>query len=300
VRAPGPRPARETATNSLRLDQRAARPSLVDYGLIFAGVAGLAASITAIFLSMRAVLDIGGACADGGPYVAAQPCPEGVALLLPLGIFGWFGFAALTAAGTRTFAGWPSSLAFLAWPALFISLGWNFLEFGFAPPEGGIEMGFVVPGVVFMLMGGAPLVFLAAGWWDGRRRLPGVRDAGGSDAGPAPAPETRSHAAAERDRAAERARATERSRAAAEPTLAEARAGIAGAMGAVVAAETTAPVATAPGVASGGAPPATQDDEPSLVEELERLAAMRRRGDLSMMEYDAAKRAVIRDREAHP
>jgi hypothetical protein len=65
VRAPGPRPARATATNSLRLDQRAARPSLVDYGLIFAGVAGLAASITAIVLSMRAVLDIGGACADG-------------------------------------------------------------------------------------------------------------------------------------------------------------------------------------------------------------------------------------------
>ncbi len=29
------------------------------------------------------------------------------------------------------------SLAILAWRALFIALGWNFLQYGFGPPDGG-------------------------------------------------------------------------------------------------------------------------------------------------------------------
>lgn len=42
---------------------------------IFISVAGVAAGLTLLYLGMRAVMEIGGACADGGPYVPRQSCP---------------------------------------------------------------------------------------------------------------------------------------------------------------------------------------------------------------------------------
>src|SRR3954468_11412113 len=95
--------------------------------LLAGGVAGLAMSITLVFLGMRAVMDIGGACADGGPYVSAQSCPDGATPALLLGIFGGFGFGALGAvSGSRVGGyGW---VPLLGWTALFASLGWNFLD----------------------------------------------------------------------------------------------------------------------------------------------------------------------------
>src|SRR3712207_7813523 len=56
--------------------------SLHDALPIFVGVAGMAACLTLVFLGMRAVMDVGGACADGGPFVIDTPCPDGVPLLL--------------------------------------------------------------------------------------------------------------------------------------------------------------------------------------------------------------------------
>jgi hypothetical protein len=50
-------------------------------------------------------------------------------------------------------------LVALAWPALFISLGWNFLEFGLWPGDNsGVAWGWLIPGVIFEVMGIAPLV----------------------------------------------------------------------------------------------------------------------------------------------
>jgi hypothetical protein len=46
----------------------------------------------------------------------------------------------------------------LAWPGLFLSLGWNFLEFTFSPPGGGLAWGWLICGVLFVLMGGLPLI----------------------------------------------------------------------------------------------------------------------------------------------
>lgn len=43
-------------------------------GWLLVSAFGLAACVIVMFLSMRAVMDIGGACASGGPYVPAQPC----------------------------------------------------------------------------------------------------------------------------------------------------------------------------------------------------------------------------------
>lgn len=138
------------------------RYGLVDVALYLLGVAGLAASLTIVFLGMRAVMDVGGFCAEGGPYEIQTHCPEGTVVLLPLSIFAGLGSAALTAWKGAQIGGPFAALVALAWPALFISLGWNFLEYGLWPPgeEGGIVWGWLIPGVVFEVMGIVPLLGL--------------------------------------------------------------------------------------------------------------------------------------------
>jgi hypothetical protein len=49
-------------------------------------------------------------------------------------------------------------VTWLAWPGLFLSLAWNFWEFGAARPGGGLDVGWVICGVVFTLMGAGPLI----------------------------------------------------------------------------------------------------------------------------------------------
>ena len=128
--------------------------------LIFIGLAGATAGITLLYLGMRSVMDIGGACASGGPFVPVQPCPEGVPVLMIGGIWGGIVFLGIYV--WQAFKNHvPSFLAF-AWPALFLSLGWNFLDFGLDPPGGGgLEWGWLTCAIVFGLMGGLPLVFAA-------------------------------------------------------------------------------------------------------------------------------------------
>jgi hypothetical protein len=103
---------------------------LRDLGLVLVATFGLAACLTLIWLGMRAVMDIGGACAEGGPFVPVQPCPAGAPAALTLGMLGIFGFGALGIyAGAQIGGGWVAP-PLLAWPVLFGSLGWNFLEYG--------------------------------------------------------------------------------------------------------------------------------------------------------------------------
>jgi hypothetical protein len=130
------------------------------------GVAILAASITVLFLSMRAVLDIGGACASGGPYVPRVTCPDAVVAMTPLSIFAAFGGIGLMLWGATAIPGPWAGLVLLSWPALFLSLGWNFLEYGFFPPEGaeGWIWSWIFCGVVFVIMGALPLVFVIGAW----------------------------------------------------------------------------------------------------------------------------------------
>ncbi len=159
----------------LGVTDRAASVRVADTAAYLVAVAGLAASLTVVFLSMRAVLDIGGFCAEGGPFVIETHCPEGVPLLITGGIFGLFGFGGLMAWKGSQLGGPFGVLVLLAWPALFLSLGWNFLEYGLWPPgpAQGIVWGWLIPGIIFMLMGGLPLLALlpAAG---------GARNAGGA------------------------------------------------------------------------------------------------------------------------
>jgi hypothetical protein len=139
----------------------------------------------------------------------------------------------------------------LAWPGLFLSLGWNFLEYGIAPPADlgadGPEWGWVIPGLMFVAMGAVPL-WLA---WSVRHEI-----------------------------------RSEGSRAVAS------RFGVPAFSGP----ETRRP----PDVSAGWDPSHRSDrsdtsGSPSenMVDRLERLAELRRRGDLTGEEYDAAKRRLL-------
>ena len=132
-------------------------PSTRTVLLYLTGIAGLAFSIALLFIEMRAVLDVGGSCADGGPYVSRQPCPQGTWLMF-LAMFGGFGWGALAFWAGQSIGGRYGAVPFLAWPALFCTLGFNFLQYGVAPPGGGgVELGFLIPGILFELVGGIPL-----------------------------------------------------------------------------------------------------------------------------------------------
>jgi len=124
---------------------------------VFISLAGVACCITLVFLGMRAVMDIGGVCAEGGPYVPRQSCPDGVPALMIGGIWGGIIFVGLYVWQTIKW-GVPSLLA-LAWPALFLSLGWNFFEYALDPPgDEGLVWSWLICGILFFVMGGIPLV----------------------------------------------------------------------------------------------------------------------------------------------
>ena len=134
-------------------------------------------SITLLFLGMRAVMDVGGTCADGGPYVSAQPCPNGVPLAMVGGMFGLFGAAGLIVwFGSRIGAA-AASIVAIGWPALFLSLGLNFLDYAFHPPDNEATpvWGWLIPGILFWLLGGAPLAVGLLAWREARAGRPGNR-----------------------------------------------------------------------------------------------------------------------------
>lgn len=110
-------------------------------------------SMTLLVKSSLAVMTLGGSCASGGPYVIAVECPDAVAAFTPLSIFG-----GLAAVGIALFfsLGFGVSLVDVAWTVLFVSLGgaflYSFTEFG--------QVDGLVVGILFLLMGLAPLVIL--------------------------------------------------------------------------------------------------------------------------------------------
>lgn len=125
---------------------------------IFVGLTGFATGLTVLFLGMRAVLNIGGFCAEGGPYQIQVHCPEGIDALVPLGVLGMMVFGALAVISTIRQGPY---LIILMWSALFISLGWNFLEFALYPPDkSGLVISWLICGVVFIIMGCGPLLLL--------------------------------------------------------------------------------------------------------------------------------------------
>ena len=144
---------------------------MVRISVLIVSVALVALTITWTYLGMRAVMDIGGACATGGPYVPVQPCPEGASVMLSV---------AIPVLLLATFAGTGVAVTMQAptlllpmWVLLFGSLGWNFLEYSF-PAEGGVVWGWLVCGIMFeaMALPAAALIVVT-----GVRPLPGVAGA---------------------------------------------------------------------------------------------------------------------------
>jgi hypothetical protein len=123
----------------------------------FVGLAGLTVALVWLFETMRAVLAIGGSCAEGGPYQIQVHCPQGTTITTLGAIFGGMAMAGVyTAFGLRA----GPRLTLLVWNALFLSLGWNFLDFGLHPVDGSDGTGWLVCAVLFALIGGAPLLGL--------------------------------------------------------------------------------------------------------------------------------------------
>ena len=107
----------------------------------------VAIGLTWAFYSMRAVMNIGGACADGGPYVSAQPCPDGamlIAIALPVMLI-----SAMIGSVAAISINAPNLLIPM-WGFLFGALGWNFLEFAFKGSD--VVWSWLVCGVMFELM----------------------------------------------------------------------------------------------------------------------------------------------------
>ena len=219
----------------------------------FLSLAGLSCALTLLFLGMRSVMEIGGACASGGAYEVAVECPEGVPVLMLAGIWGGIVCAGLTAWYVAKLGGHYVGLVAWAWVALFLSLGWNFLEYGLDPPgeDTEVAIGWLVCAAIFGLMGGLPALALlrpsvlrSTFWGDGEEEAPAAARPTARDF--VPLGQTLS--------------------------LVRARAATAGGGGAVVAS-----------TPRGG----------DVASQLERLARLHHRGDLDDAEYDAAKRAVL-------
>jgi hypothetical protein len=132
------------------------------------GIAAGGAAITLLSMLLRAATAIGGSCADADVSLAGQPCRShpGTALLLAFACALACLLAVSWGAGVL---GAPRPL-FLAWPVLALTLGWNFLRDGFDPPmEEGLALGYVVGGVVFLVLGAAPLLLRLSAARDERR-----------------------------------------------------------------------------------------------------------------------------------
>jgi hypothetical protein len=249
-------------------------PLVSDVAKLSVGIGGLALCLTLMFLGMRAVMDVGGRCADGGPYVSAQSCPEGSALALMAGSFGLFLFGGIAMWYGAKVGGIWSAAPLLAWSALFLSLGWNFLSYGvFDTPEGeGIIWGWAICGVLFVLMGGVPLLAGLSVFGSAPMRRATV---GHAPTGSDPRRAYRPGAAA--------ASVSDPTSAARKGELAE----ISADMGAAVAQALHEPAA----------PDGIEESTQALLDRLERLAHLRDRGLLGHDEYETAKETIVRELE---
>ena len=127
---------------------------------LFLGLLGFCCGLTVLFFCMKAVLTVGGFCAEGGPYQIRVPCPEGINVLTPVSVLGMVAFGALAISATI----WRGLyMIILMWSSLFLALGWNFFEFGLNPPDGQDSViSWLICGAIFAVMGGQPLFLLRA------------------------------------------------------------------------------------------------------------------------------------------
>jgi hypothetical protein len=224
------------------------------------GIAGVAFSLTLLSRSMRSVEKIGGFCASGGPYQIAHQCPKGVTGLLPLSIVGGLIFLALFGICTSDRG---RSVLLLSWSALFLTLGWNFIYFGVVNPiNGDVSYGQLIPGILFIIMGGVPLVWVVPAMY---RALFVDDEEAAVPAGPTAQPWVGATSGV--------GSSTETSTTPTWPTATW---------------PTTTPTVTTPTRVTTTPKPSTD-----VASELEKLASLHGRGELTDSEYEEAKRRAI-------
>ena len=130
---------------------------------LYVSVLVMLLALTWLYLGMRSVMDIGGTCASGGPYVVANPCPENVAGFVA-GSIPLMLVAAFVGSAVAMGLGAPNLLLPMWW-LLFGSLGWNFLDYGIF--SGDVVWGWAICGIVFWLMA-LPALLMQLPWgWTG-------------------------------------------------------------------------------------------------------------------------------------
>ena len=154
------------------------RPPLIRLTVLTASVAVIGLALTWCFFGMRSVMDIGGACASGGPYVPVQPCPAGADIMLSVAIPVLI-LTTFLATAVAVTLGAPT-LILPMWVLLFGSLGWNFLEYAF-PADGGVVVGWLVCGIVFEAMALPAAALLVV---TGSKQLPGLEGTPAPRGGP--------------------------------------------------------------------------------------------------------------------
>ncbi len=139
---------------------------------IAGATAGAVACLVAFSRAMRSVMiESGGFCASGGPYVIANECDESAMAILmvalPVGLV-LMGLRALLTIWVRG----PGFGVFPALGIMFAVLGYNFIELGFDPPgEASRSWGWIVSGATFWAMALGfmlPLIWRIPRWF--RRR----------------------------------------------------------------------------------------------------------------------------------
>lgn len=123
---------------------------------LFFGLLGFVFSLTILYFAMRAVMDVGGYCAEGGPYQIEVHCPDGVAWMTPLSVLGLFVFGIMYFLNITAIS---INFGYLFWTALFGALGWNFLDYGLVKNETTV-WGWLICGIVFWLMAFGPFLLL--------------------------------------------------------------------------------------------------------------------------------------------
>lgn len=121
--------------------------------------------LSMLYLGMRGVMELGGFVATGGPYEIAHEAPKWV-WIFPVSINVMV--ISMIASGTLGKKIRGPNLMSLSWSALFISLGWNFTEYGIkALKEASTGIPWIICAVLFMIMGFLPLVIIVMHFVEG-------------------------------------------------------------------------------------------------------------------------------------
>ena len=144
-------------------EKKKAQVTVFDILGFLASSFGAAFCITCLYLAIRGLMGLGGRVSSGaGPGGA----PDWI-WVVPVSIILGLIFIFISAAFSHRVDG--PSLFLPAWSGIFLSLGYNFLDFGFNPQGLADKPGpigaLVACGIVFVIMGAVPVaISIKAGW----------------------------------------------------------------------------------------------------------------------------------------